>query len=283
MFTLLAVAAFLLGQANVGRDKTTDPADNPQIRTQIKAIVNEVLVAPTTATHDLVSSTPAKLASVPEYRGSLHYINRALSDAGFYILTGKVTSSNRLGVRLTSDWTAIIDPKALKLHRVSLGEHEIYAPKEFDDLIIQATKKFMTEVWKTYASEISLLEKQTAKIPYNHKVRWQKYWAVLNQRADTISKTYELTSPELETIFFLGIKLGWPTNNKEDFDNCKLMLKRKHKDVALAIKRAMADANMAALNAQTNALMESAAAAAYRHNSAVATWARSQVMPPGFR
>lgn len=98
MFTLLAVAAFLLGQANVGRDKTTDPADNPQIRTQIKAIVNEVLIAPTTATHDLVSSTPAKLASVPEYRGSLHYINRAPSDAGFYILTGKVTSSNRLGV-----------------------------------------------------------------------------------------------------------------------------------------------------------------------------------------
>ena len=262
MFTLLAVAASLLGQANVGRDKATDPADNPQIRAQIKAIVNEVLVAPTTATYDLVSSTPAKLASVPEYRGSLHYINRCALRCWVLHPHRQGDFIQPVGGRLTSDWTAIIDPKALKVHRVSLGEHEIYASKEFDDLIIQATKKFMTEVWKTYASEISLLEKQTAKIPYNHKMRWQKYWAVLNQRADIISKTYELTSPEVETIFFLGIKLGWPTNNKKDFDNCKLMLNRKHKDVALAIKRAMADANMAALNKQTNALMESAAAEA---------------------
>jgi len=135
------------------------------------------------------------------------------------------------------------------------------------------------ELFAAYAGIVAKLEDDTAYIPSKDtKHRSKFYWAPLNESAGELQAKYQVSGYTLAEAVEQGLSNSWPTNQPSDGRAVARMLRRIRSEQLVNARRAVARANMAALDALCAMIVSQSTAAGTAQNGANAATGRALVL-----
>jgi hypothetical protein len=258
MFSTYLVAALIFTQS---------PTE--QVLTRVEGTIDKLLKAPRTAKYRITNEIATGEIPAPAIlKGRSPFCNREIKDAGFLSIAGTVDASNPLGVMLRAEWKAFFKDKTYELGAVYFDNEPVMMSSAFDAALDLGLKKYATNIYKDFAKIVSLIEKQTEKLPSNNSKRTTQYWGELNRLAERICSSFTITPSELELIFLIGVKNNWETETEADAKACKTMYRRRSREIASNVRKMNAEIGRRQLDAVAGQMERAASAMARSHSNA---------------